>query len=67
MNTTTQETLTKLITLREEGEQLAALYARANLLVNPSSKICEMMVLAACKIKQNAAEYRALRNTLPIQ
>ena len=67
MNTTTQETLAKLMALREEGERLAALYARPILLVHPSANIRDMMDLAACKIKQNASEYVALRATLPIQ
>lgn len=67
MKTTTHETLTKIMNLRDESLHLIGLYERATRLANPSAKIREMMDIAACKIKQNIREEQALRATLPIQ
>ncbi len=67
MKTTTNETLTKIMALRDEAERLIETYAKANLLTNPSVKIIEMMNIAARKIKQNIQEIEGLKATLPIQ
>ena len=67
MTNTTHDTLTKMLALRRESKRLIALVARAESLGNPSAEIREMMDLASCKIKQNAREYLALLDTLPVQ
>jgi hypothetical protein len=63
----TNETLVKLMELREEGERLAVSYARAESLSVKSAKVIELMGLVSCRLMQNAREYKTLRATLPIQ
>ena len=64
---TVTETIAKCLALREDGAKLIASYERALRLVNPSAKVLSLMQVVRARIDENAREYLALRDSLPIQ